>query len=388
MYLALPWLVLATLLEGATRLFFDAPAAAKPMFDQLTMCLPDDKRVWRYKPSYSQRYATDEFDITIATNTWGLRDRDIRVDEDAVRVLVVGDSFTFGWGVEAGDRYSERLATLLGETEPRAQVLNAGHWMATFDQQLLIVRELLPKFRPHIVVQGVYPGHVLSIDEHEWTLGADGTIERIAYRDWWNEIRISDDGTMRRSNRLIERPPLGSRFVAKLTQRFFRWRQVERESASVVDLYSGEGRLDGAWEKTSEALRQTSRLLAAEGVAHLVFSVPADISLAESERAEYFRKGASGRTLDFSEPYRRFAGAAREAAWLDLHPVFVRRYKPGLYFPRDPHWTPAGHRLAAEALLPCVRFLIGRVLAGKTPVGARCETLAAPSAQEMPDVAR
>ena len=213
-YLSFPWIVFVGALEVATRIFFDAPTAGKPMFGQLTMCQSDRERVWRYKPNYSQRYTTDEFDMSIITNTWGLRDRELNVDERALRILAVGDSFTFGWGVDTGDRYSEQLAGLLGDAGARIQILNAGYWMYTFDQQLLVIRELLPKFRPHIVLQGVYPGHVVSIDEHDWVRRPDGSIDRIVYRDWWNVIRVADDGRLRRSNPLIERPPLGSRLVA------------------------------------------------------------------------------------------------------------------------------------------------------------------------------
>ena len=150
----------------------------------------------------------------------------------------------------------------------------------------------------------------------------------------------------------------------------------------MVDLYAPGAKLDGAWEKVSRAMEETSRLLASQGVTHLVFSVPQDLSLADSEQPKYFRDGAQGRALDFGAPYQRFAGTARESVWLDLHPVFARSYRPGLYFPRDPHWTPAGHRLAAESLLPCAKALIERARAGQPPpTGARCEDLA-PSVPE------
>jgi hypothetical protein len=48
--------------------------------------------------------------------------------------------------------------------------------------------------------------------------------------------------------------------------------------------------------------------------------------------------------------------------WIDLLPAFRAGYKSGLYFPKDVHWTPEGHRLAAETLSPLLRLRLSALL--------------------------
>ena len=108
-------------IEGATRLFYDAPASGKRMFKEFTMSEPDPRRVWRYKADYEQRFQTPEFEMEIATNSWGLRD-DEPDPAATLRILAIGDSFTFGWGVAAHERYTELLEAELSALLPDERV--------------------------------------------------------------------------------------------------------------------------------------------------------------------------------------------------------------------------------------------------------------------------
>ncbi len=57
---------------------------------------------------------TSDYDVTVRINGYGFRDsKDLR-DSRPEDFFVVGDSFGFGWGVEAEDRYSNLLASMLG----------------------------------------------------------------------------------------------------------------------------------------------------------------------------------------------------------------------------------------------------------------------------------
>jgi hypothetical protein len=208
-------------IELATRIVYDAPQATRQKH-ALTMSEPDPNRIWRYKANYSQRLESSEFSTEIQTRGWQLRDEDPIGTED-VRILAVGDSFTFVWGVEEEDRYSEILENLLADHLPgkTVKVLNAGHWMSTFDQHLLIIKELVPRFKPHLVLHGVYAGHVVTIGEHDWVTDARGHIRQVRFAGIRNEISVREDGALQRTNRLIESPPLKSLFLAKVLRRYY-----------------------------------------------------------------------------------------------------------------------------------------------------------------------
>jgi len=73
---------------------------------------------------------------------------------DTFRVMVVGDSLTYGQGVPADATYSALLEADLGKTY-RIEVLNLGRCGDQSEDVLRIVKEFLPKLKPDLVIYGV-----------------------------------------------------------------------------------------------------------------------------------------------------------------------------------------------------------------------------------------
>ena len=89
----------------------------------------DDELTYRLRPGV-HRFANREFDTTISVNSAGLRD-----DEASLagpEIVVLGDSYAMGWGVEDGETYAAVL-----ERETGLRTLNAA--MSSYGT----VRELL-----------------------------------------------------------------------------------------------------------------------------------------------------------------------------------------------------------------------------------------------------
>lgn len=57
---------------------------------------------------------TGDYDVAVRINSHGLRDANDVATAGSDDILVVGDSFAWGWGVEAGDRFSDQLQILTG----------------------------------------------------------------------------------------------------------------------------------------------------------------------------------------------------------------------------------------------------------------------------------
>jgi lysophospholipase L1-like esterase len=71
-------------------------------------------------------------------------------------MLAVGDSFTFGLGVDSTDPWPEQLERLLGDAlGRRAAVVNAGVPGYSARQMRQVVETLLPELRPQVVVFGL-----------------------------------------------------------------------------------------------------------------------------------------------------------------------------------------------------------------------------------------
>jgi hypothetical protein len=85
--------------------------------------------------------------IDVRNNSLGLRD----IEPDAVarsRVLIIGDSFVWGYDVEADERFTELLRREL----PGAQIVNAGVLGYGTDQEYLLLKRISSALKPNAVV--------------------------------------------------------------------------------------------------------------------------------------------------------------------------------------------------------------------------------------------
>ena len=60
------------------------------------------------KKNFEQKWKHEEFCVSVRTNNLGLREQQDYMGE-RIDVGFFGDSFTFGFGVEHGERYSDQL---------------------------------------------------------------------------------------------------------------------------------------------------------------------------------------------------------------------------------------------------------------------------------------
>jgi hypothetical protein len=91
----------------------------------------------------------------VELNSHGLRDDEIPYDKPAgeKRILVLGDSVTFGWGVSQGETFSDRMEHLLNELPgDRWQVINSGVNGYNTEQESTYLRIEGMRYSPDFVV--------------------------------------------------------------------------------------------------------------------------------------------------------------------------------------------------------------------------------------------
>lgn len=86
--------------------------------------IPDPDLVYKHRPGLHRIYQG----VTVTTNELGLRDRPLeRKGEREFRILVLGDSVTFGWGVAEEETFVRRLEKKLAlEVGGTVRTVNAG----------------------------------------------------------------------------------------------------------------------------------------------------------------------------------------------------------------------------------------------------------------------
>jgi lysophospholipase L1-like esterase len=103
------------------------------------------------------------FDVSYKTNAQRFRsekDTTSLPDPHVLRVAVVGDSFTFGWGANDDQSYPSRLDHLLNDKVGPTEVLNAGVCGTGTGNEALWYDLWVRRFHPNLVILTVVPNDV------------------------------------------------------------------------------------------------------------------------------------------------------------------------------------------------------------------------------------
>jgi len=111
----------------------------------------------------SQIYGIDNRLVKITHNNIGTRNKNNVGEKKKIRILVMGDSFTYGWGVRDEDSYPAKLQKLLGD---KYEVINFG--VPSYEIDLVYIRLLEQGFalEPDVIIYGVYLNDFLLHPEY------------------------------------------------------------------------------------------------------------------------------------------------------------------------------------------------------------------------------
>ena len=116
--------------------------------------LYDSELGWKLAPGWQGRHVHHDFDVSYRVNSLGFRGDDLDFARPG-SVMFLGDSFTFGLGVNDDEVFAE----LLNQSSDLTH-LNAGVPGYSNDQQLLLLDTLM-EYRPAKVIWVVYLGNDL-----------------------------------------------------------------------------------------------------------------------------------------------------------------------------------------------------------------------------------
>ncbi len=128
----------------------------------------DPKLLRKLKNNFSTTIMqTPDILFHVESNSKGLRDREFtyeRNDPQTIRVLAIGDSFTFGYGVEIDRSFPKLLEQNLQQKFPsrKVEVINGAMtgW-GTIQEKIFLEDELL-KYKPDVILVGFFINDVLD----------------------------------------------------------------------------------------------------------------------------------------------------------------------------------------------------------------------------------
>jgi lysophospholipase L1-like esterase len=109
-----------------------------------------------WAPDSTVEHATNEFHYVARINNLGFRDRDFsRSKSDTRRIAVLGDSFTYGWGLSIEESWPKVLETRLRELGQHVEVANLGVPGAGPREYANLAPRALQVLHPDVVIVAV-----------------------------------------------------------------------------------------------------------------------------------------------------------------------------------------------------------------------------------------
>jgi lysophospholipase L1-like esterase len=116
-----------------------------------------------FPPNVEHHFRTREFSYKVQTNSLGFRDREFRLEKTAkIRMLALGDSFTFGYGVEAKQAWPKTLEAYLQTAGYDVEIANLGRPGGSPRDYAAIAEKTIPLLKPDLVIVAVLQGDDLA----------------------------------------------------------------------------------------------------------------------------------------------------------------------------------------------------------------------------------
>ena len=292
-------------------------------------------------PDFQGELVRPEFDTVVTTNRAGLRGPELRTrQENTWRILLLGDSQTWGFGVDDDETYAINLEALLQEQFPELdiQVLNGGvPGYGTVDQ-LHFLQARIEKLDPDLVVVQFLSVNDLQENRapaNEWATIVDGLL---AHRD-----PAAGEEAMPTLER-VQRWLKGHSHLARLVLDVSGYWATRAGLLADVDSLWGEDFTDEDRQKGIRNLVEIAETAAAHSAETLFLYTTAQVDILPAT---------------YSPPRSRgvVAAAAQQGnvVWIDGSAALSQHpRKESLYYAQNGHWTAAGHRAIAEIVAAAI----------------------------------
>lgn len=353
-------LMLLVVIEGGLRLIGFGPRPTMNRFDP--------SLGWTKTPDASIRRQTGEFDVTLETNSRGLREPEsvgYAKSADTKRVLVVGDSFTLGYTVDRPDTITGQLNARLDAEGRRVEVLNGGTEGYSTDQEVLWLAREGAKYAPDVVVLQMYENDIfwngqesyLRYPKPRFPADASGVPSTLT--------PLADPGL---EPWIVRKTALGNLLSKTFSSQTVPMLEGRPLPAEWGPRLATEG---PGWDETAAALRSFASVARDIGAEPLVIVVPDKAQIEPAARGVMQQVMADPQY----DPERPFLGMVERAEAAGLTVVDPREgllaaSKGGsqpLYFERDWHTNASGNRVLASALADA---LVAPALLGPPPKAA------------------
>jgi len=266
------------------------------------------------------------------------------------RVLAIGDSFTLGMQVDNDETFSALLDEAMGSN---VQILNAGVPGYGTEQAIGLMKRLVPSTEADAVLLTAYSGNDLR-DNARWAVspGMPTTPPPVKAPP---PQRSSLTKFLGKHSRIVAYVLLYADLKRQADD--FRIEEFRDEVAPFTD----RDALNPLMPPTKAAMARFADACRDLQVSCGVALIPPAYVIHESRRASTFEAfGLKYDPTQIDQPGRAILGSVRKPIkTIDLTDALRRGADQQPYLVFDPHFSTAGHRIAASALEPFITDLLG-----------------------------
>jgi len=357
-------LITASVLEIASYLLSTTlPQPKRDDIPSLRMIESDASTIWKFKPNTPFMYHVDGRRIMSSTNSVGAHDTEWTPARLAKlhRALAIGDSFSFGWGVDLEEVWWKQLGELTAHSKQPLETFGAGYWFSTYDQHYLFLKRFFPIVRPALVIHALFPPHVLTELTRVHHFDSAGDLIRVS-----DPIIAVHDETLTRSVEGANAfSPLRFPFLISYPRRLLQQINFRHHYRDIIKLNVGEDvsyddpllksretTFEPGFAKLFTSLRLMDSYARANRAAFVAVIVPAVAQVVAGRLAQSVSSHGQ-EVLSSHYPQEKIMRFCEEHRIACLDPLDRFREladKDQLYLPRDVHFSARGHTVFAEAV--------------------------------------
>lgn len=264
------------------------------------------------------------FDVTYRINAQGLRSSTVSYKDKAKkRILLLGDSFVFGHGVEDNETLAVRMENILNSkfSKMKYEIINAGVPGYSLDNEYMTLKALL-YLKPDIVLLGICINDFYDLNFHKWDMDNRGDILRTTetkrYVNDRNHFAAGTKKVNSKKSYLNILKEFGRKYLFIYNfMGTFRYRNRDKSNTLFKSFMFNENLKDKSFDKSLKVIFLIKKLCEEIGAEFALFSVDNTVLAAYPKT----QGGALGiPVFDVSELYNNY----------------------NLSFPHEMHWSPEG----------------------------------------------
>ncbi len=308
-----------------------------------------DWGMWHYPEKHVETRSC--FNVEYTTNSYGARDQERQRVGDTNRIVLLGDSFMEGYGLDTSQRFSNQLQSLLHKP-----VMNFSCGYFTPTQEMLVYQRLASDFSHNAVIIGILPFNDFAEDDtsfHEndgfihyqpYLVGSYPNYNLMYRADSLYKSTFNKEGYFRLQNSSAEKR---RRFLKSFTY----WYNLYHYLAAINARPAQMSRYSGYFDYTSAQIEKLTYVLTqiksiAGNRKVYVITIPVRQDFDRSENAapplpEAMREICKMLGLNYLDLLETYKAAGEDPA--------------SLYLECDGHWNEKANKLAAQKVLNLLR---------------------------------